>query len=109
MTEQEFEKQLSRIRLKEPSETFLENGLSRIQDSQKNRNFFHRHLQVVMASALVISVAINLLQLANSQQGNATGVEISQCETPAVATETVQESTLFLVTSEPGIQPMGIC
>ena len=109
MTEQEFEQQLSRIKLKEPSDTFLENGLSRIQDSAKSRNFFHRHLQLVMASALVTSVAINLLQLANSQQENASGIEIAQCDTPPAAMSPTQSQNFEIVVDERTLTPVGMC
>jgi hypothetical protein len=61
MTENELEKKLSRLNLANPEANYLEKGIEQI-NSQSELSVWHRFMPLVMASALVVSVAINVVQ-----------------------------------------------
>lgn len=110
MNENELEKKLAKINLAAPSDSYLENGLESLQMAETSGSFLHRHLQFMLASALVISVSINLLQLAGSRLGDASESElVTQCETPPAAMSPSQEMDFHLVADEKTLMPVGMC
>jgi hypothetical protein len=110
MTENELEKKLSRLNLAIPSPDYLEKGIEQI-NSQSNLSVWHRFMPLVMASALVISVAINVLQLVSSQQQLelSDAGQMAQCDVSNSSASTVELPEFEIATYGTEIQTLGMC
>lgn len=111
MTDDDFEKRLSKLNLGRASDTYLEKGVDIIQAGRLAVSFWQRSLPVVLTSALVLSVTANIFQLVNNrQQVDALEADqLVQCNTPAAAASSVTGQEMEFATFGTEPQPLGMC
>ena len=117
MNEQELETRLARLNLAKPSGDFLAKGQQLIQ-AQQPETFWHRHLMLVLGSALTLSIAVNVVQLvaAFDRPDSLNEMnQVAQCNTPVVSVpdssrpEFNQALHLNFANNEGKPQPLGFC
>ena len=117
MNEQELETRLARLKLAKPSGDFLAKGQQLIM-AQQPETFWHRHLMLVLGSALTLSIAVNVVQLvaAFDRPDSLNEMnQVAQCNTPVVslphsARPAFNQTLEFKFadnTEKP--QPLGLC
>ncbi|MDG2176016.1 MAG: hypothetical protein P8M72_07805 [Gammaproteobacteria bacterium] len=110
MTENELEKKLSQLNLANPSANYLEKGIEQI-NNESGESIWHRYMPLVLASALVASVAINVLQLVSSQQQleMSDAGQLAQCDVSNASASAVDLPEFQMVTFESELTPLGMC